>query len=90
MGERYEEPPDSELYVRHMTVDEALLRLDEYLDKAFMGGLRQVRIVHGKGGGTLRLAIHRALGKHPLVRSYRTGVYGEGEEGVTVVVLDQR
>lgn len=90
MGERYEEPPDSELYVRRMTVDDALLRLDEYLDKAFMAGLRQVRIVHGKGGGTLRLAIHRALSKHPLVRSYRTGIYGEGEEGVTIVQLDQR
>ena len=76
-----------ELHLRRLTVDEALLKLDQYLDDAFMAGLWQVRIVHGKGTGTLREAVHRALVKHPLVKSYHLGGYGEGGVGVTIVEL---
>ncbi len=76
-----------ELRLRHLTVDEALFRLDRYLNDAFVAGLPSVRIVHGKGTGTLRRAVHEALAKHPLVKSYRFGDYGEGDYGVTIVEL---
>ena len=55
-----------------------------------MAGLYQVRIVHGKGTGTLRQAVREQLAKHPLVKSYRPGDYGEGGAGVTVVELSER
>ena len=80
--------PGDEVHLRRLTVDEALLKLDKYLNDAFMAGLWQVRIVHGKGTGTIRQEVHRTLAKHPLVKSYRLGVYGEGGAGVTIVVLN--
>jgi len=82
--------PENEVSLRHLTVDEALLKLDKYLNDAFMAGVYQVTVVHGKGTGILRLATHRVLAKHPLVKSYRLGIYGEGEAGVTIVELAQR
>ena len=81
---------DRELRLRHLTVDEALFRLDQYLNDAFVAGLASVRIVHGKGTGTLRQAVHEVLDKHPLVKSYRLGDYGEGDYGVTIVELASR
>jgi DNA mismatch repair protein MutS2 len=81
---------DRELSLRRLTVDEALDRLDQYLYDAFMAGLPSVRIVHGKGTGKLRRAVHESLAKHPLVTSYRLGDYGEGDYGVTVVELANR
>jgi len=81
---------DKELHLRHLTVDEALFRLDQYLNDAFMAGLPLVRIVHGKGTGTLRQAVHEVLAKHPLVKSFRPGDYGEGDYGVTIVELVSR
>jgi len=78
---------DRELHLRHLTTDEALCQLDQYLNDAFMAGLPSVRIVHGKGTGKLRRAIHDSLAKHPLVKSYRLGDYGEGDYGVTIVEL---
>jgi len=77
----------NEIHLRQLTVDEALLKLDQYLNDAFMAGLYQVRVVHGKGTGTLRQAVREALAKHPLVKSYRPGDYGEGGAGVTIVEL---
>ena len=79
-----------EIKLRQLTVDEALFRLDQYLHDAFMAGLIQVRVVHGKGTGTLRQAIQQVLAEHPLVKSYRIGQYGEGGTGVTVVQLADR
>jgi len=76
-----------EIHLRRLTVDEALLKLDKYLHDAFMAGLYQVRVVHGKGTGTLRRIVRQQLAKHPLVKSYRPGGYGEGGEGVTIVEL---
>ena len=76
-----------ELHLRRLTVDEALLKLNQYLDDAFMAGLWQVRIVHGKGTGTLRQVVRTELDRHPLVKSYRPGGYGEGGAGVTIVEL---
>ena len=79
-----------ELHLRHLTLDEALPMLDKYLNDAFIAGLYQVRIIHGKGTGTLRQAVRKILDKHPLVDSYRPGVYGEGGAGVTVVELSRK
>ncbi|MDY7019076.1 MAG: Smr/MutS family protein [Chloroflexota bacterium] len=81
---------DRELRIRRLTVDDALFRLDQYLNDAFMAGLPFVRIVHGKGMGTLRYAIHEVLAEHPLVKSFRLGGYGEGDYGVTIVELVSR
>ena len=81
---------ERELRIRRLTVDEALWRLDQYLYDAFMAGLTSVRIVHGKGTGKLRRAVHDSLAKHPLVKSYRLGEYGEGDYGVTIVELISR
>ena len=80
-------PAKDEVHLRQLTVDEALLKFDKYLDDAFMAGLYQVRVVHGKGTGTLRRIVRQQLAKHPLVRSYRPGDYGEGGDGVTIVEL---
>jgi DNA mismatch repair protein MutS2 len=79
--------PTNELYVRRLKVEEALLKLDHYLDYAIVSGLNQFTIVHGKGDGVLRHALQEQLTKYPLVQSYRDGLYGEGEAGVTVVYL---
>lgn len=81
---------ERELCVRRLTVDEALCRLDQYVNDAFMAGLPSVRIVHGKGTGKLRRAVHNLLDRHALVTSYRLGDYGEGDYGVTVVELTSR
>ncbi|MEX1255556.1 MAG: endonuclease MutS2 [Dehalococcoidia bacterium] len=81
------EAPPLEIEVRGQTVDEALPRVDQYLDQAYRAGLPWVRIVHGKGTGTLRRQVRDVLAKHPLVRSYETGKREEGGEGVTVAYL---
>jgi DNA mismatch repair protein MutS2 len=80
----------SELHLRHLTLDEALPKLDKYLNDTFMAGLSQVRIIHGKGTGALRQAVREKLTKHPLVNSYRPAGYGEGGEGVTIAELAQK
>ncbi len=76
-----------ELRLRRLRVDEALPMLDGYLNDAFLSGTPSVRIVHGKGSGTLRRAVHQALSEHPLVKSFRLGCWGEGDTGVTIVEL---
>jgi DNA mismatch repair protein MutS2 len=81
-------PVRNELYLRRLPVDQALFQLDQYLNQAFVAGLLFVRIVHGKGTGKLRRAIHASLAGHPLVKSYRLGDYGEGDYGITVVELN--
>jgi dsDNA-specific endonuclease/ATPase MutS2 len=80
----------NEIHFRHLTVDEALLKLDKYLNDAFMAGLYRVRLIHGKGTGTLRQTIRKELINHSLVKSYRAGGYGEGGAGVTIVELVHR
>ncbi len=79
--------PPLELEVRGQTVDEALPVLDQYLDQAYRAALPFVRIIHGRGTGTLRRQVHELLRKHPLVRSYETAQRQDGGEGVTVVHL---
>ena len=80
-------PAINELHLRHLIVDEAVLKLDKYLNDAFMAGLYRIKVVHGKGTGTLRQVVREQLAKHPLVKSYRPGEYGEGGNGVTIVEL---
>jgi DNA mismatch repair protein MutS2 len=82
--------PINEVHLRRLTIDEALFKLDQYLHDSFVAGLYQVRVVHGKGTGTLRQAVREELGRHPLVKSYRPGGYGEGGAGVTVVELAEK
>lgn len=67
------------------TVDEAIAVLDKYLDDAYLSHIPSVRIVHGKGTGTLRNAVQNHLRRQKYVKSYRTGEYGEGDAGVTIV-----
>ncbi|MBI4201450.1 MAG: Smr/MutS family protein [Chloroflexi bacterium] len=79
-----------ELHLRRLTVDEALYRLEAYLDAAFMAGYPRVRIVHGKGTGAVKNAVWQRLANHPLVTSYALAPYGQGDAGVTVVEMEQR
>jgi len=81
------ESPGLELDLRGETAEEALHRLDRYLDDAYVVGLPWVRVIHGKGTGVLRATVRDALHAHPLVTSYEAGKEGEGGEGVTVARL---
>ena len=89
-GVRYEmeaEVVSRELDLRGERAHEALERLERFLDQAALGGLGQVRIVHGKGTGTLKREVEQALGKHPLVETFRGGEPSEGGWGVTIATL---
>ncbi len=79
-----------ELHLRRLTIDEALYRLEPYLDAAFMAGYASVRVIHGKGTGAVRRAVHERLTRHPLVREYRLAPSGDGDTGVTIVELARR
>jgi len=59
--------------------------LDRYLDEAMRSNMKTVRIIHGKGTGAVRTAVHQELKRNKYVKKYRLGQYGEGEEGVTIV-----
>ena len=78
---------ESRLDLRGLDAEEACYRTDKYLDEAYMANLGEVTIVHGKGTGILRKAINDMLKRHPHVKSYRLGAYGEGGDGVTMVEL---
>ncbi len=75
----------AELNLIGKTTDEAIAELDKYLDDAYVAHLSPVRIVHGKGSGTLRRAVHQYLRRQSHVASFRLGEYGEGDTGVTIV-----
>ncbi|MFR5765827.1 MAG: endonuclease MutS2 [Clostridia bacterium] len=76
-----------EINVIGQNVDEAIYIIDKYLDDCTISNISPIRIVHGKGTGKLREGIHAFLEKHPHVKSFRLGTFGEGEMGVTVVEL---
>ncbi len=80
-------PAASELDLRGMSADEAVATLSVFLDSAMLANLSQVRIIHGKGTGVLRKAVQEELRHNRAVKRYRLGVYGEGEDGVTVAEL---
>ena len=81
------DPPPLEVHLRQMRVEEALLKLDKYLDTAFVSGLHHVRIVHGKGQGKVRSAVLEWVENHPHVDSFRGAELEEGGWGVTLVTL---
>jgi len=74
----------SEVDLRGMDSSEAICVMERYMDEAMRGNLPSVRIIHGKGTGVLRNAVHQSLKKNKFVKSFRLGVYGEGEDGVTI------
>ena len=74
----------SEVDLRGMDAVEAICTLSLYLDNAMRSGMKNVRIIHGKGTGVLRNAVHQELKKNKFIKGYRLGVYGEGEDGVTI------
>lgn len=76
-----------EINLLGMTVDEAVMELDKYLDDACLSHLNQVRVVHGKGTGALRKGIHEYLKRQSYIKSFRLGEFGEGDAGVTIVEL---
>ena len=78
---------NSEINVIGLTVDEALPLVDKFIDDCFLAKLQTARIVHGKGTGKLRQAIQSHLKSNKRIKSFRTGTYGEGEMGVTVIEL---
>jgi DNA mismatch repair protein MutS2 len=84
---RAEAPVVRELDLRGQSAMEAIMELDNFIDAALLAGVNQLTVIHGKGTGVLRKAVQEHLRNHPSVRTYRLGVYGEGESGVTVVEL---
>ena len=82
MSKSYEVSPEINLI--GMTVDEAMAALDKYLDDAILAHLSQIRIVHGRGTGALKNAVHKKLKGMSQIKSYRLGIHGEGDTGVTI------
>ena len=74
-----------ELNLIGMTTDEAIPALDKYLDDAYLAHLPQARIIHGRGTGALKAAVHQLLRRSSVVASFRLGSFGEGNTGVTIV-----
>ena len=77
----------SSVDLRGKTVEEAMLDLDKFIDSVLRSGLNEITIIHGKGTGALRKGVHIYLRKHPNIRTFRVGTFGEGEEGVTIAEL---
>lgn len=73
--------------LRGMTADEAIMVLDNAIDGAMLSGIHQITVIHGKGTGVLRREVQAFLKKHKAIRSFRLGTYGEGESGVTIAEL---
>ena len=76
-----------EVDLRGQTVEEALMNLDSFIDHAQLNGQGQITVIHGKGTGALRAAVQQHLRSHPSIKSFRLGVFGEGENGVTIAEL---
>lgn len=77
----------TEVDLRGMTIGEAEVEVDKFLDESVLSGLSEVSLIHGKGTGALRAGLHQYLRHHPHVRKYRLGRFGEGDLGVTIVEL---
>ena len=87
MPESRGSPPNPEIDLHSLSVDECLVVVDRYLYEAYTAQLPAVRLVHGKGTGTLRQAVRRHIARHPLVKSFRPALPFEGGDGATVVEL---
>ena len=77
----------TEIDLRGNMVEEAIVELDMFIDNAVMSGMSIINIIHGKGTGALRTAVGKFLKQHKCIKSHRLGVYGEGEDGVTIAEL---
>lgn len=77
----------SEIDLRGQTIEGGIMMVDQYIDSCLLMGIKTITIIHGKGTGALRNAIQQHLKNHKAVRSFRLGVYGEGENGVTIAEL---
>lgn len=87
VGVKAERRGKMELDIRGCACDDGIYQLDAFIDNAVMSNISTVTIIHGKGTGLLRSAVHRRLKSHPSVKSFRLGVFGEGEDGVTIAEL---
>ncbi|WP_297959976.1 endonuclease MutS2 [uncultured Ruminococcus sp.] len=87
IGVKAERRGKMELDIRGCACDDGVYQLDAFIDQAVMSNISTVTIIHGKGTGLLRQAVHRRLKSHPSVKSFRLGLFGEGEDGVTVAEL---
>lgn len=76
-----------EVMLLGLTVDEAISKLEKYIDDAYISGLHEIRIVHGKGTGQLRKGVQDYLKHNPHIKSFRLGMYGEGDTGVTIAEI---
>ena len=76
-----------EIDLRGQMPEEAVSQAEKYIDEAFLASLTTVTIIHGKGTGALRNAIHAMLKRQPNVKEFRLGKYGEGEDGVSIVTF---
>lgn len=87
VGVKAERRGKMELDIRGCACDDGVYQLDAFIDQAVMSNISTITIIHGKGTGLLRAAVHRRLKSHPSVKNFRLGLFGEGEDGVTVVEL---
>ncbi len=87
VGVKAERRGKMELDIRGSACDDGVCEVDAFIDQAVMSNISTVTIIHGKGTGLLRKAVHQRLRSHPSVKSFRLGLFGEGEDGVTVVEL---
>ena len=87
ISSRMERNVKSEIDIRGLTTDEALIELDKYIDEAVLAGIGTITIIHGKGTGVLRKNVQAHLRNHRNIKSFRVGLFGEGENGVTIAEI---
>ena len=84
-----ERTASTEFDMRGMNTDEGIIELDRFIDNAVMTGINTITIIHGKGTGVLRKAVHDHLRRHKSIKTFRIGLFGEGENGVTIAEIDR-
>lgn len=87
VGAKFERRGTMELDIRGCACDDGIYQLDSFIDRAVLSNIETVTVIHGKGTGLLRKAVHQRLKNHQSVKTFRLGVYGEGEDGVTIITL---
>lgn len=87
VGVKAERRGKMELDIRGCACDDGIYQLDAFIDQAVMSNISTITIIHGKGTGLLRKAVHQRLKSHPSVKTFRLGLFGEGEDGVTIAEL---